>query len=114
MHEFGLAESALQSALAAARDAHAAQVLRVVIRIGELSGVDAESFRFAFASIRAGTPASEAELEIEAVPAKARCGACGRGFSPADSVDGGCPHCGSPHVTIAAGRELDLVRLEVS
>lgn len=113
MHEFGLAEAALQAALAEARKAGAAQVLRVVIRIGELSGVDPESLRFAFESLRAGTPAHDAALEIESVPAVATCKVCGCEFSPDDAPIALCPHCGSPHMSFTRGRELDLVQVEL-
>lgn len=113
MHEFGLAEAALKSVLAEARKADAVQVFRVVIRIGELSGVDVESFRFAFESIRSGTPAGDAALEIESVPATARCLDCGAEFPATDTLGGACPHCQSARTTLTRGRELDLVQLEL-
>ena len=114
MHELGIAESALRAALTEARKADAVQVHRVVVRVGELSGVDPEAFRFAFETIRAGTLAADAALDIEPVPAVARCATCQLEFAAEDGFYGICPECGNPGAMLVRGRELDLIRLEMS
>ncbi|HVU33500.1 MAG TPA: hydrogenase maturation nickel metallochaperone HypA [Opitutaceae bacterium] len=115
MHELGIAENVLRAALREARSSNAAQVLRVVVRVGSLSGVDPESLHFAFAAIRGGTPAANATLEFDRVPAVGECRQCTATFPAEDEVYlGGCPRCGATAVSLRRGRELELVRVELA
>jgi len=114
MHELGIAESALQLALERARQEGASRVLRMVIRVGALSGVDPEALRFAFTAILPGTAAEGAALQIDPVPAVAHCPDCGSDFVPDTDHVFECPTCGRLSGTVKQGRELDLVRLEMS
>jgi hydrogenase nickel incorporation protein HypA/HybF len=114
MHELGIAQSALERALEEMRKAGASRVLRVVLRVGRLSGVDAESLRFAFEAVRADTPAAEAELQIDDAPAVVHCAPCDADFTPAASPPFACPHCQAWSGTIVHGRELDLIRVEMT
>ena len=113
MHELGIAESALELALTQAHSAGASRVLRIVIRVGALSGVDAEALRFAFTVILPGTAAEGATLQIDPVAAIAYCPACQKDFSPDTDHFFECPTCGQLCATIKQGRELDLIRLEM-
>jgi hydrogenase nickel incorporation protein HypA/HybF len=113
MHELGIAESALEMALTQATAAGATRVLRLVIRVGALSGVDPEALRFAFTAILPGTPAEGAALQIDAVAAVAYCPNCQRNFAPDTDHFFECPTCGQLCSTLKQGRELDLVRLEM-
>ncbi len=114
MHELGIAEAALRAALREARSANARQVLRVVVRVGALSGVNAEALQFAFAAIRAGTPAAEATLDVDPVAAVGECPACASTFTANDGFFGICPRCGAMGATLQQGRELDLVQIEIT
>jgi hydrogenase nickel incorporation protein HypA/HybF len=114
MHELGIAESALQTALEQARRSNATRVQRIVIRVGSLSGVDPESLRFAFTAVLPGTMAEGAVVQIDPVPAVAYCPDCAKDFTTDSSHYFECPQCGHLCQTIKQGRELDLVRLEVT
>jgi hydrogenase nickel incorporation protein HypA/HybF len=114
MHELGIAQSALARALEEMRKAGASQVLRVVLRIGPLSGVDAGSLRFAFEAVRTDTPAAEAELQIDETPAVAHCLPCDADFTPISGPPFACPRCQAWSGTIVQGRELDLIRVEMT
>jgi hydrogenase nickel incorporation protein HypA/HybF len=113
MHELGIAESALQVALDRARNEGASRVLRMVIRVGALSGVDPDALRFAFAAILPGTAAEGAALQIDPIPALAHCRDCERDFVPDTDLFFECPTCGRLCSTLKQGRELDLIRLEI-
>ncbi|MFZ0218407.1 MAG: hydrogenase maturation nickel metallochaperone HypA, partial [Candidatus Dormiibacterota bacterium] len=52
-------------------------VIRVKLEIGKLSGVMADSVRFCFEIVSAGTPLAGASLEIDEPAGSARCRACG-------------------------------------
>ena len=57
-------------------------MLRIVIRVGALSGVDPEALRFAFTAILPGTPAEGATVQIDPVAAVAYCPDCQQDFVP--------------------------------
>lgn len=114
MHEVGIMESALEVVLAQAREHGATRVHKIIIRLGELSGVDPESLRFAFEAVTSETPAAGARLEIETVSALARCPECQRDFGVSSGYIFTCPHCGQLSGDIRQGRELELARLEMS
>jgi hydrogenase nickel incorporation protein HypA/HybF len=113
MHELGIAESALRTALAEAQLAGAARVARIGVRVGAFSGVDAEALRFAFTAILPGTAAEGAALDIDPVAAVAHCPDCRLDFSPDADYLFECPKCGRVSTAIKQGRELELTRLEV-
>jgi hydrogenase nickel incorporation protein HypA/HybF len=113
MHELGIAESALNVALAEAKGAGASRVLRIVIRVGALSGVDPEALRFAFDAILPGTAAEGATVQIDSISAVAYCPDCQQDFTPDTHLFLECPLCSRLCATIKKGRELDLVRLEM-
>lgn len=113
MHELGIAQSALELALGHAQKAGASRILRIVIRVGALSGVDPEALRFGFTAVLPGTAAEGAALEIDPVAAVAYCSNCQQEFHPDTDHFFECPKCGRLCSTIKQGRELDLVRLEM-
>lgn len=114
MHEVGIIESALATVLDYARAADAARVHRIRMRVGTLAGVDVDALRFAFDAVTAGTPADGAALDIDIVPATARCGTCQKDFTPASGFIFACPVCCALSGELRQGRELELSRIEMS
>ncbi len=113
MHELGIATAALEQVLAQARQAGAHQVARIGLRVGTLSGVDADALQFAFEAILPGTAADGAIIEIDPVAAVAHCPDCQRDFAAPDDYFCACPRCGRISTTLKQGRELELTRLEI-
>lgn len=111
MHEAGLVDELLRAATRAARDAGCLTIHRIVVRVGALSSAVPEALEFAFAALKAGTPATNATLEIERVPATAYCTRCQRDFT-ADDPFLVCPVCEEPATELRRGTELDLLRIE--
>ena len=114
MHEVGIMESALGAVLAQARAHHAQRVHRIVLRIGALSGVDADSLRFAFEALSPSTLAADATFEVVEVPVRVHCAECREDFSASGSVIFSCPRCRRLSGDIRQGRELELSRIEMS
>lgn len=112
MHELGIAQAALQHVLAQAQGAGAQRVDTILLRIGALSGVDPEALRFAFEAILPTSAAAGARLELETVPALARCRSCGLDYAPGSAALFECPHCRAFGAELLQGRELDLVRID--
>jgi len=113
MHEAGLMQEALDLAGVAARQAGAARVHRLRIRVGALSGVVPEALRFAFDALAPGSVAEGGQLELEPVAATYWCEGCRAEFA---AVEAGapCPTCGRPSPVLRSGLELELASMEVS
>lgn len=86
------------------------------MRIGAISGVDAEALRFAFEACTAAADsiAAGAQLEIESVPARAHCRECAADFTIESGFIFQCPRCAAFSGDVRSGRELELARLEFS
>ena len=112
MHELGITQNILDSALAEAEGAGAREVRQINLVIGELSGVSEESVRFHFATLSRGTIAERAELAFTVAPAKSQCRRCDSVFE-AEKHDWACPECGGSDLEVTGGRELRVESIEV-
>jgi hydrogenase nickel incorporation protein HypA/HybF len=113
MHEVSLMQDTLALAVRHAREQGAQRIHRLIMRIGDLSGVVPDALEFAFDVVARGTMADGARLEIQRVPIRCYCAPCGREFEPPD-ICCQCPGCGRPTADIRGGREMELTSLEVS
>lgn len=113
MHEMGLVSGILQVAADTARKAQALRVVSVSVRIGDLCEAVPESMDFAWEVLREEDPLTyEAELHAEPVHPRSRCLECGAEFGH-DRFHVRCPKCGSARTELLAGRELDIVSVEI-
>jgi len=112
MHELSIAQALVEQVEAAAANEHALRVVRVVITVGALSGVDPEALRSLFPLVAEGTVTADAELAVEQVAARVRCRACGF-ESPVEEYFIGCSTCDSKDVELVAGRELNITSIEL-
>jgi len=76
MHELAITDSVLNQSIAEARKQHAVAINRIKLRIGEGMSIVPECMQFYFETIRKGTLAANAKLEIETVPVKVVCPKC--------------------------------------
>ncbi len=113
MHEVGLMENALAIALDYAQRDQAAQIHKIRLRVGTLSGVEPDALRFAFEVVTRNTIAAQAALEIESCPTRCYCSTCEASFEPIN-LGYECPQCHRWSNTVLQGRELELASLEVS
>jgi hydrogenase nickel incorporation protein HypA/HybF len=113
VHEFGLMQTALEAALEHTRSQGAARIHRITLQVGDLSGAVPEALHFAYEALRTGTPAEQAELEVQTVPVLCSCSECGQDFRP-DNLIFACPKCGMLSSIVQQGRELLLTSIEVS
>jgi hydrogenase nickel incorporation protein HypA/HybF len=110
MHEMTIVAGVLEIAHRRAADAGAARINRVVLEVGRLAGVEADTLRFCFAAAREGLSAG-AELEIREVPGRGACPACGA-TRDVDELAAVCDGCGNV-LDISGGRELRVLALNV-
>lgn len=113
MHEVGLVSGILEVAVRTAREAGASRVVSVTVRIGDMCEVVRESLDFAWEALREEDPLTEnASLVVVRVAPRSVCAACGAQFEH-DRFHCRCPECGSGQTTCIAGREMDIVSLDV-
>ena len=112
MHELSVTEQILNITLEQAHQAKADRVLRIHLRIGDLTNFVEESIQFYFDLLSEGTEAEKAALLITRISIRARCQACREEFSP-DGMAWACPQCGGSVEEIVSGREFYVESIEV-
>jgi len=112
MHELGITESIINIVSNKAREAQASKIVKINLVVGELAGFVPDCIEFYFDSLSKGTPAEEAILNFQLVPAQLRCRNCSAVFCPQDTL-WSCPKCQSHSLEIAGGRELYVESIEV-
>ncbi len=90
-----------------------ASLLSVRVEVGALEHLDAGVLRLVFEAFTEGTDLSGAKLEIERVPLRVRCGACGYEWPPEDPAVLICPECEAVCPDILLGTGVMIRSLEV-
>lgn len=112
MHELSLCQDMMDQVTAIAQEHRAEKVLRIIVRIGPLSGVEPQLLESAFTISREGTLAQDAELVTEAQAIRVRCNICGS-ESEATVNNLICRQCGDHDTQLVSGDELILARVEL-
>lgn len=112
MHEMSLVEGVRELIEDAAAREGFSRVKQVRVEIGQLSGVERESFEFCFDIVMQDGIAAGAQLEVVATPGRGRCPGCGRETRLAVIYDP-CEHCGAAPVAVIGGTEMRVIDLEV-
>jgi hydrogenase nickel incorporation protein HypA/HybF len=113
MHELPVTQSILDIALRHAGRAGARRITAVNLTIGDLTGFVQDSIQFYFDFLSEGTLAQGAQLNLERIPARARCHACRAEYPPPDSHLWTCPECGALGGEVTAGKEFFVASIEV-
>ena len=111
MHEYSLVQALVDRVEAEARSRGAVAVHRVVVSVGELSGVDPQLLATAYETFRAGTACQGAALELRRVEADWACPACRRPIPRGDPL--ACPACGGPPELPPGADQILLERVEM-
>ena len=112
MHELSVCLSILDQVRSIAAEHTAERVERIELRIGPLSGVEAELLRTAWPMASAGTIAVDANLQIDETQIVVRCDKCSA-ETPAVANRLVCGECGDFHTKVISGDEMILQRVEL-
>lgn len=113
MHELGIAQGILTSAITAAEDADAFRINIVEVSIGELTEVMEDALQFAWEAIRGGTIAEGATLEVTMLTAESQCALCGHRWEHGRYDGAQCPSCSGYIVSLIRGRELKIDSIDI-
>ena len=112
MHEMGIASSILDTLTAEAAKRPGARITSLGLKIGEISGVNADSLEFCLQCLVKDTELDGLGIEIETTPRRHRCPTCNREFDVVD-YEVACPGCGEFETRLVSGDEMEIVYLEV-
>jgi hydrogenase nickel incorporation protein HypA/HybF len=112
MHEYAIVQALYDNVMTHAVARGAANVRRVRVRIGELSGVDPGLLKTAWQNFKVHTICEEAPMSVELVPARWECPSCARP-APRSGIRR-CAACDAP-LRLVQGDEivLDQIVMEV-
>jgi hydrogenase nickel incorporation protein HypA/HybF len=110
MHESSIAWELLETAKGAAAGA---ELERVCVRLGEMSGVVEEALRFAFDALKPQAGATGAELVIERIDVEVLCPQCGSRSRPEGELVLWCTACGAP-MKVVNGEQMELLWVETA
>ena len=113
MHELSIVETLIsQVEKEVLQSRQQGRIVGLSLVIGRLSGVNADSIRFAFELISPDSSLAGAKLIIEEPRAVCRCEDC-RTEAEIEEIVTSCPACGSQHITIVGGQDLMLQSIEL-
>jgi len=112
MHEMGIVVSFVKMAQNYAVKSNAAKVLKVVLQLGEISGIEARYLSEFYPVVVEGTMLEGSELLIESIEASVFCTDCATTYNPLQS-DLKCPNCGSEHGDVINGRGLFIKEIMI-
>jgi hydrogenase nickel incorporation protein HypA/HybF len=108
VHELGLALRVVE--IASSR-AEGARITRIVLEVGALAAVMPDALRSAFELASQGSSAQGATLQIEELPGRGRCRACGLDVAMAHPL--AVCACGGVDIEWISGTELRVREMEV-
>ena len=112
MHELSICQSIITQTTRIAHDNNAIAVTKIVVQIGQLSGVEAPLLEHAFPIASAGTIAQNALLETQILPIRIRCNICGNENEAAVNKLL-CSACGAWQTSLLSGDEMLLKSIEL-
>lgn len=120
MHEYSVVSSLLELCEKNVKEyenSHNTQdikVLKVIVGIGERSGMDKSLFMSAFEGFKAESKiCKDADLEIIEEKIELECKDCHHQFTPKELCYTFCLKCGGKNVKVIKGEEMLLLRLEL-
>lgn len=114
MHELSIAQNLLDIVSEQCFKNGYKEIESINIKVGRASGIMPDALSFAFNAIKSDSIAKNASLNIEEIPVSGQCKDCNNTFVTEEEYVLCCPFCKGPSFIITAGRELDVIDMEVS
>lgn len=112
MHEYSIVQSLLDSCEEHAKQNDAKKVTKVVIKIGVLSGVEADLLQTAFDTFKEGTVCDDCIFQINVQKVVVFCNEC-KEESTLEKHEFLCPKCQKNDLKVIDGEDMYLMSLEM-
>ena len=112
MHEYSIVQALLEQCESYAKANNARKVVKVVTKIGKLSGVEPHLLETAFETFKEKTVCDGAEFVMNLQNLVLYCNECKK-ESEQSEVRYLCMHCQSTNVSVVDGEEMYLMTLEM-
>ncbi len=113
MHEMGIVISFCHIAQDYAEKNNATKVLKVVLQLGEISGIEARYLSEFYPVVVEGTILEGSDLVIETIEASVFCTDCATTYNPMQSGLK-CPACGSDRCDVIDGLGLFIKEIGIA
>jgi len=114
MHEYSIVQALIEQCEAEAITHQATEIRTVVIKVGQLSGVEPHLLEVAFETFKEMSPVcSKATLDMRLQPVEIQCHACHQTSLLTEHCYL-CPHCENSDISIIDGEDLILMQLEMT
>ncbi len=112
MHEYSIVQALLEQCESHVKANHATKVVKVVTKIGKLSGVEPHLLETAFHTFKEKTVCDGAEFVMNLQNLRLYCNTCKK-ESEQSEICYQCLHCQSTDVSVVDGEEMYLMTLEM-
>lgn len=112
MHEYSVVQALLNQCEEQAYQNNATKVIKVICKIGVMSGIERHLLQIAFDTFKEKTICEDAELILNEQKLKLECKECGNVFE-VDEVRYYCHKCESLRVKVLDGEDMYLMSLEM-
>ncbi len=113
MHEYSIVQALLNQCEEIAQENEVEKVVKIITKIGVMSGIEIHLFQIAFDTFKEGTMCDGAELVINEQKLKLQCKDCKSEFE-VDEVRYYCVECESLNVKVLDGEDMYLMTLEMN
>jgi hydrogenase nickel incorporation protein HypA/HybF len=113
MHELSIAQNIVEIIRQSVTDENLGNVRGIRLKIGEVSGVVADTLEFSYTAITSATELSSSKLLIEKIPFKLKCKICGDESYNEFGLRI-CESCGSSDTEVLSGTELQIIEVELA
>lgn len=111
MHELGLISAMVKSIEQIVREQGLHEVKKIVLEVGELSGVVPRYMEACYPAAVYKTFMENTVLDLETIPGIVRCRSCGKEFN-AMAHDFACPDCGGQDMEILSGNDVLIKEIQ--
>ena len=112
MHEYSIVQSLLNSCEEHTKENGSSKVLKVVVKIGVMSGVEPDLLQSAFDTFKESTICENAEFVLNVQNIVVKCRECNK-ETVLKKLEYSCPICKSVELDILDGEDMYLMQLEL-
>lgn len=112
MHEYSIVQALMEQVETLVEENSAKEVVKVIVKIGVMSGVEPHLLEIAFNTFKEKTVCDSSEFIMNIQPLTILCLKC-EVQSELEKAHYCCPHCSSLDVKVVDGEEMFLMSLEM-